>query len=201
MSENLESNVGLISKLLNNPAFRDAFIYEHIKNGVAFQMTAMRDERDWTQARLGEEAGKPRTVITRLEDPNYGQFSIQTLREIAAAFQVGLLVKFVPFSRLLEEYDDVSPRALIAPRINDSKEVRRLKRWAAVKDKAQSAEANKETPARTFTLTKSNVVGADMLFLDKPRRGRTRPSTIDTVSTNGLLYGFPQIENRRLANG
>lgn len=165
MSENLESNVNLASKLLNNPKFRDAFVFEHIKNGVAFQMAAMRDDRDWTQARLGAEAKKPRNVITRLEDPNYGQFSIQTLREIAAAFGVALLVKFVPFSRLLEEYDDVSPQALVAPSVNNSKEAQKIKRWAAAKDKAESAETSKETPAKTFTL-----IGEEMLFLDKPKR-------------------------------
>jgi transcriptional regulator with XRE-family HTH domain len=192
VSENLESNVGLISKLLNNPQFRDAFIFEHIKNGVAFQMAAMRDKRGWTQARLGQEAHKPRNVITRLEDPNYGQFSIQTLREIAAAFQVGLLVKFVPFSRLLEEYDDVSPQALIAPSVNDPKEARRLKRWAVAKDKAQTEESRKETPAKTFVLVPSNNVGANMLFLDIPRGSRTRrirkDPTVRTISTNAVPY-------------
>ncbi len=198
---NLQSNIGLVAKLLNNPTFRDAYVFEHLKTGIAYQIRAMRDENEWTQGRLGEEAKKPRNVITRLEDPNYGQFSLQTLREIAAAFNVALLVKFVPFSRLVEEYDDVSPRALIAPNTNDSKEVQRLKRWAAAKDKAQSVVANKETPARTFKVTNSNVVGADMLFLDKPRRSRARQPVIDTISTHGLLYGFPQINNRRAANG
>lgn len=198
MSENLESNVGIISKLLNDPAFRDAFIFEHIKNGVAFQMNAMRDVRGWTQARLGLEAKKPRNVITRLEDPNYGQFSIQTLREIAAAFQVGLLVKFVPFSKLLEEYDDVSPQALVAASINDRKEVRRLKRWAATKDKVQQLEETKETPAHHLRLAVNNVVGGNMLFLDKPRGGRKPEKApavepaIETVTTPARVFVYPQ---------
>lgn len=195
---NLESNIGLIAKLINNPTFRDAYVFEHLKTGIAYQIRAMRDEREWLQSDLGERAKKPRTVITRLEDPNYGQFSLQTLREIAAAFDVALLVKFVPFSRLLEEYDDVSPRALIAPSIKDSKEVQRLKRWAAAKDKAQSAEVNKETPARTFKVTESNVIGADKLFLDIPRRNRIRP-LLEPVSTNARMFHFPQ--DRRVVNG
>lgn len=176
MSENLESNVNLVSKLLNNPKFRDAFVFEHIKNGVAFQMTAMRDECKWTQARLGEEAKKPRSVITRLEDPNYGQFSIQTLREIASAFGVALLVKFVPFSRLLEEYDDVTPQALIAASVNDPKEVRRLRRWAAAKDRAEGIGITSTTPIGKFQ---------EWLFLEKPRKGK--PKDTQTAHTQQVL--------------
>lgn len=202
---NLESNVSLVSKLLNNPKFRDAFVFEHIKNGVAFQMEAMRDDRDWTQAKLGEMAKKPRTVITRIEDPNYGQFSIQTLREIAAAFNVGLLVKFVPFSRLLEEYDDVSPAALAARSINDPKEVRRLKRWAAAKDKAEQLKDLKETPAHTLHLAASNGAGGNMLFLDKVRKGQRNPPktqidrpTFKTVTTAARVFRLlPEAPHRK----
>lgn len=135
---NLQSNVGLVSKLLHSKEFRDAYMFEHIKTGVAYQIRAIRDEHKWTQSRLGEEAKKPRNVISRLEDPNYGQFSFQTLREIASAFNVALLVKFVPFSKLLQEYEDVSSEALVAPSVHDHKEINRLKRWAAVKEKNES---------------------------------------------------------------
>jgi transcriptional regulator with XRE-family HTH domain len=189
----------LIAKLLNSQDFRDAYVFEHLKTGIAYQSRAMRDECGWTQSKLGEEAGKPRNVITRIEDPNYGQLSLQTLREIASAFHVALLVKFVPFSRLLEEYDDVSPRALIAASVNDKKEIRRLKRWAAEKDRAQRSEDAKETPVRTLRLETSNVAGADMLFLDIQRKGRHSRKAkseregqpaIETVTINALPFRF-----------
>ena len=186
---NLQSNVGLVSKLLNNRDFRDAYVYEHLKTGIAFQLRAMRDEREWTQAKVGKLAGKPRNVITRIEDPNYGQFSLQTLREIASAFNVALLVKFVSFSRLLDEYDDVTPQALIAPSVNDSREVKRLKRWAAAKDRAQSEKAKQSTPAHSLRLVHNSVIGADRLFLDKPRGQAKR---VDTITMSSPAYQFPQ---------
>jgi transcriptional regulator with XRE-family HTH domain len=92
----------------------------------------MREEREWSQGKLGKLSGKPRNVITRLEDPNYGKLTIKTLLEMASAFEVALLIKFVPFSRLLREYDDTSSSALGVPSI--SKESKRLKRWAQAED-------------------------------------------------------------------
>lgn len=183
---NLQSNIGLVSKLLNNEAFRDAYVFEHIKTGIAYQIRAMRDEREWTQGRLGEEAKKPRNVITRLEDPNYGQFSLQTLREIASAFDVALLVKFVSFSTLLQEYADVSPQALVAASVKDSKEVGRLKRWAAAKDKNDSEAISTTVDSEVYksVVTPSvSPVQPDLGFMDvKPKEFRFTGNA--TVQTN-----------------
>lgn len=127
----LLSKASLVSKLLVSKKFRDAYVYEHIKNGVPFQIRAMREERGWTQTKLGEVSEKPRNVITRLEDPNYGKLTIKTLLEIASAFDVALLIRFIPFSRLLREYDDTSSSALGVPSI--SREAHQLKKWAQSK--------------------------------------------------------------------
>ena len=40
--------------------------------------------------------------ISRLEDPNYGRYSLKTLKRLARAFDVGLLVRFVSFGELGE---------------------------------------------------------------------------------------------------
>ena len=40
------------------------------------------------------------SAISRLESPDYGNLNIKTLRRIASAFDVGLIVRFVPFSEL-----------------------------------------------------------------------------------------------------
>jgi hypothetical protein len=41
-------------------------------------------------------------VSGRLENPNYGNHSLRTLRKIAATCDVALVVWFIPFSRLLD---------------------------------------------------------------------------------------------------
>ena len=124
----LQSKTALIAKLLTNKDFREAYVYEHVRNGVPFQIRAMREERGWKQGKLGEISGKPRNVISRLENPNYGTLTLKTLLEMASAFEVALLVKFVPFSRLLREYTDTSQSALSATGILN--ETRVLTKWA-----------------------------------------------------------------------
>jgi hypothetical protein len=39
--------------------------------------------------------------ISALEDPNYENIEVGTLRRLASAFDVGLTVRFVPFSELV----------------------------------------------------------------------------------------------------
>lgn len=101
-------------KQLEDKSFRDAYVAEDIRTSVAFQLRAMRDQREWSQAELGRHAGKPQSVIARLEDPDYGRFSLKTLFEMANTFDVALLVRFVPFSELMRRNTDLSPEALAA---------------------------------------------------------------------------------------
>jgi len=103
-----------ILKKLKNKRYRDAYAVEHVQTSIPFQIRALREQRGWTQERLAREAKTTQTAISRVEDPNYGKLSLNSLYKLASAFDVALLVKFVPFSRLLNEFKDVSPEALSA---------------------------------------------------------------------------------------
>ena len=50
---------------------------------------------------MSKEWGKAQPWICKLESPNYGRYSLSTLKEIAEFYDVGLLVQFVPFSTLV----------------------------------------------------------------------------------------------------
>jgi len=104
---------GGLSKL-QSKEYRDAYVVEHIKQGIPFQLRSMRSARNWTQGTLGDRAGMPRNLVSRLENEQYGNFSINTLIRLANAFDTGLIVRFAPFSRLLNEYADLSPEKLNA---------------------------------------------------------------------------------------
>ena len=99
---------------LSDKEYRDLFVEEHIKEGVAFQIRAMREGRQWTQRELGEQAGgKPQAAISNLENPNSGPHTLRSLSEIASALDVALVVRFVPFSQLVDwsvriDYEDLS---------------------------------------------------------------------------------------------
>jgi transcriptional regulator with XRE-family HTH domain len=121
----------LTKKLLTSKAFRKLYVWEQLKRSIPFQVRTMRDERGWSQQRAGKELKKTQSLISRFESPAYGKLSLQTLVEIAEGFDVGLLIKFVPFSRLVKEYEDVSAKALSAKSVTDKEEIAKLEAWAA----------------------------------------------------------------------
>lgn len=117
MSVHSKSN--LFTKLKNDKRYRDLYVSEYIQTGTPFQIRALRNLREWSQEFLAQKAGMKQNVVSRLEDPSYGKLTLKTLLRMASAFDVALLVKFVPFSRFLNEMGDRSPAALYAEGIED----------------------------------------------------------------------------------
>jgi transcriptional regulator with XRE-family HTH domain len=67
------------------------------------QIRAMRTRLGCTQKRLASEAGMKQNRISLLESTSYeGAVNIKTLLKIAKEFDVGLVVKFAPFSEVAE---------------------------------------------------------------------------------------------------
>lgn len=97
---------------LDKKSYRDAYVKSNVRNGIAFQLYNMRKSIGWTQADLAKRMGTKQSAISRIEDTSYGKLSIQSLLDLASIFDVGLLVKFVSFSKLINETKDKSPEAL-----------------------------------------------------------------------------------------
>jgi len=114
------SNLGrkLLDKL-QKKVYRHAYLAEHVRHGIAYQIRAIRDQRGWNQGIFSKHLGKPQSVVCRLEDPSYGKFTIQTLLEIADVFDVALEVRFVPFSTFIERTRDVSAPSMAVVEFKD----------------------------------------------------------------------------------
>ncbi|MCC6366503.1 MAG: helix-turn-helix transcriptional regulator [Bryobacterales bacterium] len=69
---------------------------------LAHQIRASRDKRGWSQERLASEVGMNQNAISRLESSHYGKPTITTLKRLAAALDVALVVRLVPFSELVD---------------------------------------------------------------------------------------------------
>ncbi len=126
-------------KKLTNKDYRDAWVDESVKMIVPYQIQAIRNQRDWSQEVLGNKAGMLRNAVSRLESVDYGNLSVNTLLRIAHAFDCGLLVKFVPFSRLVREFEDVSPTALKVDEFN--KDVNNLQSWSVELEETSTSKA------------------------------------------------------------
>src|SRR3990172_11568778 len=110
---------GKLKVKLQNKTYRDTYVAETLRTILASQIEAIRTKNGWTQAELARRAGTTQNVISRLEDPSYGKFNLQTLLDLAAAFEVALLVKFVTFNRFVSEFEDISPDALTVSSFTD----------------------------------------------------------------------------------
>jgi len=133
---------GKLKVKLQNKTYRDTYVAETLRTILASQIEAIRTKNGWTQAELARRAGTTQNVISRLEDPSYGKFNLQTLLDLAAAFEVALLVKFVTFNRFVSEFEDISPDALTVSSFTDEAE--------AVKTTPESKKAEDDKPKATF---------------------------------------------------
>jgi transcriptional regulator with XRE-family HTH domain len=89
-----------IFQSLSNKEYRDGFVEAEIDEIIAAQIRTMRTDRGWSQAQLGKHIGMAQGRVSVLEDADYGSYTLSTLKRLASAFDVGLLVRFVPFSEL-----------------------------------------------------------------------------------------------------
>lgn len=120
----------LIHRLRQGRQARERFVASHISKGISFQIRAIRDRLGWSQERLAKEVSMPQNAISRLESPDYGKPTLTTLKRLAAAFDVGLVVRFVPFSELIDWVSGtphlnhgLSLRALSVPSFENDTEI------------------------------------------------------------------------------
>jgi transcriptional regulator with XRE-family HTH domain len=109
-----------LSGKLKTPEYRKAFVASQINVGIPFQIRALlRSRQGWTQATLAERAGMLQPRISGLMTPGKVRPNIETLRRIAEAFDVGLMVRFAPFSELAKWSDQFDPDRFYVPSFAD----------------------------------------------------------------------------------
>jgi len=94
--------------------YRRAYLLASIEQGIAWQIKTNRTARGLSQADLADALGVEQSTVSQLEDPAYGGYTVDTLLKLAEAFDCALSLRFVPFSELACESQDLSPQALYA---------------------------------------------------------------------------------------
>lgn len=103
--------------------FRQAYAEAAVEQGIAWQIRANRRGRCWTQDDLARMLDTKQSAVSRLEDPEYGGHSLETLVKVAHAFDCALSVKFVSYSELAREAEDLSDTVLFAKPFCDERDL------------------------------------------------------------------------------
>ena len=122
----LSSKKGLIERIRRGKESRSRLVSSNVDKGIAYQIVATREDRGWNRSDLARESGMTPNNFSRLEDPEYGKHTLSSLKRIAAALDVALVVRFVPFSQFIDwisgtPYLDrgIRPEALAVPSFHD----------------------------------------------------------------------------------
>jgi len=164
--ENLSLEKQLVDQL-QDEEYRRAFVEGHTTDTIAFQLRAMRKAEGWEQKDVAERLGNRnlQPMISRYENPDYGKYSISTLLELAAVFDVALAVRFAPFSELVE-WDLSSNPAKDCP-ASFAKDVRLT----------EMVEENKELQQAAGAVIINNVLGISAATQHQDFARRATPHT------------------------
>jgi transcriptional regulator with XRE-family HTH domain len=87
---------------------------------IAYQIQALREKTGLNQTDFAKKIGKKQSVVSRLEDTEYGRVTVQTLLDIACALDIALVVKFASYPDFLFQTRDASVSALQPQTIQES---------------------------------------------------------------------------------
>lgn len=114
----MSENSNLVEQL-KDKAYREAFVFSQMSIPISFQIRALREQRKLTQKELAEKANMLQPRIVELERPKGNEPNLRTLGRLAAALDVALIVKFVPFSELVDWAERFSPDTFVVPSFDD----------------------------------------------------------------------------------
>ena len=73
--------------------FQKAYYGELGRLRLAHRIAELREQRGLTQAQLAEKVGTTQAGISRLENPNYHNYSLKTLEKVAVALGARLKIE------------------------------------------------------------------------------------------------------------
>lgn len=171
----------IFARLKRGKKYREHFVESEISVGIPLQIKGMREMREWTQKELGSRSGKHQSVISQLENPGYGKLTLTTLKTLAAAFDVGLMVRFVPFSELAGRASNLSASDMEIPSFDE--------------DPGLEQKISSGSSASVLATQSSN--SRSSLFESTDRKGPNRAMTLTTNTSDGNRYG--RVEDKQSA--
>jgi len=95
--------------------YRDTYVDSFVDSSIAAQIRALRESRGLNQTQLANLIGTKQSGVSKLENVNYSGWNVRTLKALAKALDVALLVKFVSFGEALIDIEKFSQNTLVRP--------------------------------------------------------------------------------------
>ena len=95
-----------LDRFQRSKKYRSTYIASRVRLAIALQIKALREQYSKTQSEFASMLEKPQSVVSRLENPDYGKMSVQTLLEIADSLDIALVVKFVSYDKFFRMLDN-----------------------------------------------------------------------------------------------
>jgi transcriptional regulator with XRE-family HTH domain len=167
-------------KLASSKEYRGEFALAMLKRMVPFQVRTIRKNRGTSQAELANQSKLTQGVISRAEDPDYGNLTLNTVGRIAAGLDLAFIGKFVPFSELVKFANHLSEA--------EFQNLRTYEEENLAKEEGQDIE-NAELGAMASTAS----AGTNSLTADK----RRPPATVQEIRSGSISRsGLASIASR-----
>jgi transcriptional regulator with XRE-family HTH domain len=149
----------LIEKLraeFQDKEYREAYAEECLNAMIASQIKALREQREMTQKQLADATGMGQPRIPLLEDASYENWSVNTLKRLARAFDVTLSVKFETFSRLIQDFENMNRESLRRPTFAQDAPFQRRSRYTTRRTRHRPSMRHKRNVIR-FPVRKNAI--------------------------------------------
>lgn len=104
-----------------NKDVRQGYMEGFIEQSIAWQIKLNRMKRNLSQADLAKLTNTKQSSISRAENPGYGKHSLEQLKKIANAFDCAVMIKFISYSALALEAQNLSEESIIVDGFADEK--------------------------------------------------------------------------------
>jgi transcriptional regulator with XRE-family HTH domain len=116
---NMSEFIDKLRSEFQDEEYRHAYADECLNTMIATQIKVLREQRGMTQGQLADATGMKQPRIPLLEDATYENWTVNTLKRFAKAFDVVLSVKFETFSRMMQDFANMSRESLERPKFEN----------------------------------------------------------------------------------
>jgi hypothetical protein len=134
-----------------------------------------------SQPELANRAEMKQPRISLMEQPGATKFSLETLVRLAAAFKVGLQVRFVPFSEMLEWENEYSQDAFTVTKLEDDTGFIKPSSQGHTRPVRRKKRVRSEW--RRFQMPGGQSLQAQFTFEQTP--GVSKPNEVIQISSKG----------------